>query len=97
MGQHGLPLQAERGLAQGERHGEPHPPQEAPGAAPWASGPPRPTGRKSSIRAKVEHVFARRKDRMALAVRTVGMARAKVAITLANMAYNMNRLRWLCS
>ncbi len=48
-------------------------------------------GRKSSIRAKVEHVFAHRKNR------TVGMARAKAAVTLANMAYNMNRLRWLRS
>ena len=54
-------------------------------------------GRKSSIRAKVEHVFAHRKDRMGLRIRTVGMARAKAAAALANMAYNMNRLRWLCS
>ena len=54
-------------------------------------------GRKSSIRAKVEHVFAHQKDRMGLRIRTVGMARAKAAVTLANMAYNMNRLRWLCS
>ncbi len=54
-------------------------------------------GRKSSIRAKVEHVFAHQKDRMGLRIRTIGMARAKAAVTLANMAYNMNRLRWLCS
>ena len=43
-------------------------------------------GRKSSIRAKVEHVFAHRKDRMGPRIRTIGMARAKAAVTLANMA-----------
>ncbi len=43
-------------------------------------------GRKSSIRAKVEHVFAHQKDRMGLRIRTIGMARAKAAVTLANMA-----------
>ena len=43
-------------------------------------------GRKSSIRAKVEHVFAHRKDRMGLRIRTIGMARAKAAAALANMA-----------
>ena len=46
----------------------------------------RANGRKSSIRAKVEHVFAHRKDRMGLRIRTIGMARAKAAVTLANMA-----------
>ena len=54
-------------------------------------------GRKSSIRAKVEHVFAHQKDRMGLRIRTIGIARAEAAVTLANMAYNMNRLCWLCS
>ena len=43
-------------------------------------------GRKSLTRAKVEHVFAHRKDRMGLRIRTIGMARAKAAVTLANMA-----------
>ena len=56
------------------------------GAAPWAGGPPGPNGRKSAVRAKVEHVFAHRKDRMGLAVRTIGLARARAAITMANMA-----------
>ena len=52
-------------------------------------------GRKSKDRAKVEHVFARRKARMGLTVRTVGLARAKAAVTMANIAYDMGRLRWL--
>ena len=46
----------------------------------------RANGRKSSIRATVEHVFAHRKDRMGLRIRTIGMARAKAAAALANMA-----------
>lgn len=51
-------------------------------------------GRKSAVRSKVEHVFAQQKARMGLTIRTIGLARAKAAITLANIAYNMGRLRW---
>ncbi|MCJ8335991.1 MAG: IS5 family transposase [Epibacterium sp.] len=54
-------------------------------------------GRKSVVRSKVEHIFGHQKDRMGLVVRTIGLARAKAAITIANMAYNMGRLRWLLS
>lgn len=50
---------------------------------------------KSSIRAHVEHVFAQQKDRMKLFIRTVGLARARVKIGLANIAYNMTRLVFL--
>jgi transposase, IS5 family len=55
----------------------------------------RANGRKSKIRAAVEHVFARQKGPMALVVRTIGLARATVKIGLANLAYNMNRAVWL--
>jgi len=47
---------------------------------------------KSKIRAKVEHVFAVQKEQMGLFIRTIGLQRATVKITLANMAYNMKRL-----
>ena len=47
--------------------------------------------RKSTIRAHVEHVFAEQKHRMGLVVRTIGLARAKAVVTLANMATNMKR------
>jgi hypothetical protein len=47
---------------------------------------------KSSIRARVEHVFARQKDQMRLVIRTIGIARATAKVTLANLAYNMDRL-----
>ena len=41
-------------------------------------------GRKSAIRAKVEHVFAYQKKRTGLTIRTIGLARAKATITFAN-------------
>jgi IS5 family transposase len=50
---------------------------------------------KSKVRAHVEHVFAEQKDRMGLFIRTIGIARAEAAITLANMAFNMKRWCWL--
>lgn len=52
-------------------------------------------GKKSKIRAFVEHVFARQKGPMELCVRTIGLARAKIKIGMANLAYNMRRLIWL--
>jgi hypothetical protein len=47
---------------------------------------------RSAIRAKVEHVFAHQKDRMALFIRTIGIQRAEAKIGLANLAYNLRRL-----
>ena len=34
---------------------------------------------------------------MALVIRTIGLARARVKIGLANIAYNMRRMVWLGS
>lgn len=50
---------------------------------------------KSKVRSRVEHVFAQQKGPMGLVVRTIGLARARVKIGLANLAYNMRRLVWL--
>jgi hypothetical protein len=47
---------------------------------------------RSKVRAAVEHVFAEQKHRMALFVRTIGIARARAKIRFANLAYNMKRL-----
>jgi IS5 family transposase len=47
---------------------------------------------KSKVRARVEHVFAHQKAKMGLFIRTIGIKRAEAKITLANLAYNMNRL-----
>ncbi len=51
-------------------------------------------GKKSKVRAFVEHVFARQKGPMRLFIRTIGLARAKVKIGMANLVYNMSWLVW---
>lgn len=50
---------------------------------------------KAAVRAHVEHPFAYQKGVMRLVIRTIGLARASAAVTLANMAYNMKRWCWL--
>jgi len=50
---------------------------------------------KSKVRSAVEHVFAQEKGPMGLIIRTIGIARAKVKIGLANLAYNMRRFVFL--
>ena len=47
---------------------------------------------KSAIRAAVAHVFAHQKNRFGLFIRTIGLARAEAKLTLANLAYNFDRL-----
>ena len=49
-------------------------------------------GKKSKVRALVEHVFAHEKHHMGLFIRTIGIKRAEAKITLANLAYNIKRL-----
>ena len=44
---------------------------------------------RSKVRTAVEHVFAHQKGPMSLFVRTVGIARAKAKIGMANLAYNI--------
>ena len=44
---------------------------------------------------RVEHVFAERKDRMGLFIRTIGIARATTKIGIANLVYNIKRLIFL--
>jgi len=53
------------------------------------------TLKRGRVRARIEHVFAEQKRRLGLLIRTVGRVRAETKITLANLAYNMRRLRWL--
>jgi transposase, IS5 family len=50
---------------------------------------------RARIRSGIEHVFAAQKHRMGLFVRTIGLARARVKIGMANLAYNFARLAWL--
>jgi IS5 family transposase len=49
---------------------------------------------RSTVRSALEHVFAGQKHRMKLFVRTVGLARAKVKIGMASLAYNFTCLAW---
>ncbi len=48
--------------------------------------------RRSRDRAPNEHVFAVQKQAMGLIVRTIGLARARTKIGMANFAYNLRRL-----
>lgn len=52
-------------------------------------------GKRSKVRAFVEHVFARQKAQMKLFIRTIGIARATTKIGMVNLAYNFQRLIWL--
>ncbi len=47
---------------------------------------------RSKHRAPIERVFAVQKQAMTLTIRTIGLARAKTKIGLANIAYNIRRL-----
>ena len=69
--------------------------RKKPPGRPMAVRTRRANARRSAVRSAVEHVFARQKGPMALVVRTIGIARARVKIGLANLAYNMKRLVWL--
>ena len=46
---------------------------------------------KSAIRARVEHIFAYQKNRYGLFIRTISLTRAQANLTLANLAYNLDR------
>jgi IS5 family transposase len=63
-----------------------------PAGKPMPKATARANARKSSIRARIEHVFAHQKNRYGLFIRTIGIRRAEAKLTLANLAYNMDRL-----
>lgn len=63
-----------------------------PAGKPMPTSMARANARKSSIRARIEHVFAHQKNRFGLFIRTIGLARADAKLTLANLAYNFDCL-----
>jgi IS5 family transposase len=65
-----------------------------PKGRPMSEAMSRANGRRSKVRAFVEHVFAQQKSRMGLFVRTIGIARARTKIGMANLAYNLTRFVW---
>jgi len=68
--------------------------RKKPKGRPMSAAMSRANGRRSKIRAFVEHVFAHQKARMGLFVRTIGMTRARAKIGMANLAYNLTRYVW---
>ena len=69
--------------------------RKKPKGKPMPDGVRRANAEKSKVRSRVEHVFAEQKDRMGLFIRTIGIARAKVKIGMANLVYNFKRLIFL--
>jgi IS5 family transposase len=69
--------------------------RKKPPGRPMSSRTRRANALKSTVRSRVEHVFAAQKDQMGLFIRTVGIARATVKIGMANLVYNMRRLTLL--
>ena len=66
--------------------------RKKPAGKPMPKATARANARKSSIRARVEHVFAHQKNRFGLFIRTIGLARAESKLIAANLAYNFDRL-----
>ena len=60
--------------------------RKKPNGRPMSARTAKANGRKSAVRSKVEHVFARRKTRMGPAIRTIGLDCAEATAALANMA-----------
>ena len=76
-----------------DRHGfTSHVHCKKPKGKPMAEHIKRGNNTRSRHRAPVEHVYAVQKNIMGLAITTVGLARAKTKIGMANIAYNMRRL-----
>jgi IS5 family transposase len=65
-----------------------------PKGRPMSQATSRANGRRSKIRAYIEHVFAQQKSRMGLFVRTIGIARATSKIGMVNLAYNLTHYVW---
>lgn len=69
--------------------------RKKPPGKPMARNVARANGKKCKVRAAGEHVFARQNGPMGLVERTIGLARARTKIGLANLAHNMNWAVWL--
>ena len=69
--------------------------QKKPPKRPMPEHIARANAKRSAVRSAVEHVFAGQKHRMGLFIRTIGIARARIKIGMANLAYNFKRLIWL--
>jgi len=68
--------------------------RKKPKGPPMSQRTARANSRRSKVRAFVDHVFAHQKARMGLFIRTIGIARARMKIGMANLAYNLSRYVW---
>lgn len=68
--------------------------QKKPKGRPMSEATAKANGRRSKVRSAIEHVFARLKGPMKLFIRTIGIARARIKIGMANLTYNMLRFVW---
>lgn len=66
--------------------------QKKPPRRPMPERIARANAKRSAVRSAVEHVFAGQKHRMGLIVRTIGIARPRIKIAMANLAFNFQRL-----
>jgi transposase, IS5 family len=69
--------------------------QRKPNRRPMPERIARANAKRSAVRSAVEHVFAGQKHRMGLFIRTIGIARARIKIGLANLPYHFQRLACL--
>lgn len=76
-----------------ERHGfTSHVHHRKPKSRPMPAHIKRGNNTRSKHRAPIEHVYAVQKNIFGLVIRSIGMARAKIRIGIANIAYNMRRM-----
>ncbi|WP_208636460.1 hypothetical protein [Mesorhizobium helmanticense] len=77
-----------------EKHGYFSDIHQKPKGRPMSEAMARANGRRSKIRAFVEHVFAQQKARMACSCGPSSVGRARTKIGMANLAYNLTRYVW---
>ena len=65
-----------------------------PRGRPMPANGARGTATRAWVRVAVEHVFAAQTCRLGLVIRSVGLARARARLGLANLVTNMRRLVW---
>jgi IS5 family transposase len=65
-----------------------------PRGKPMAAHIARGNASRARVRVAVEHVFATQKCRLGLLIRSVGLARARTKLGLANLVTNLRRLAW---
>ena len=69
--------------------------EKKPRGKPMPAATARANSKNSKKRARVEHVFGHIKNRYGLYIRTIGLDRAETKLSLAALAYNMDRLIFL--